>query len=182
MLRNVQTPVTADEFFQLPETNLPRELINGEILEITAPELDHQDVVGNIFVFVKGVARQRGGKAYVAPVDVYLDTLNIPQPDVLWVAPDSLCHADGNKRLIGAPDFVAEVLSPSTALKDRREKFALYERFGVREYWIVDPRDQLIEVWILREAAFVRLNVYGLEDTFESPLLGTVNVDELFAG
>jgi Uma2 family endonuclease len=98
----------------------------------------------------------------------------------MWIAPESACHPDGRKRLVGAPDLIAEVLSPSTALRDRRDKFHLYEQYGVREYWIVDPRDQLVEVWVRRGRHFVRVNVYSNADVYESPLLGNVAVNEFF--
>ena len=180
MAEQIKTRMTAAEFLQLPETNLPVQLLNGEVIEMNAPTLPHQDVVGNIFVLFKLKARERGGKAYVAPVDVYFDELNIPQPDVIWLAPDSQCQAFGTERLVGAPDLIAEVLSPSTAHVDRKSKFRLYEKHGVREYWMVEPRDQLVEVWQHQEGRFVLLDVYGVGETFVSSLLGTVEVALIF--
>lgn len=182
MTQSTTTRMTAAEFFELPESNLPTELIDGEITQLTAPELDHQDVVGDIFVRFKAAAKERGGKAYIAPVDVYFDDANVPQPDVIWLSPESRCQPLGTKRLSGPPDLIAEVLSPSTALQDKRGKFRLYERFGVQEYWIVDPRDQLIEVWQHREGRFVLLDVYGASETFTSALIGEVRCSDIFAG
>jgi len=98
MADQVKTTMTAEEFFELPETNLPRQLLNGELVEATVPELDHQDVVGNIFVLFKQIVKTLGGKAYVAPVDVYFDPLNIPQPDVLWVAPRQQMSIGGHEK------------------------------------------------------------------------------------
>jgi Uma2 family endonuclease len=180
MAEPVKVRMTAAEFLSLPETNLPRQLLNGEVVELTAPELDHQDVAGNIFVLFRQVAKTIGGKAYVAPVDVYLDELNIPQPDVLWIAPDSKCQAEGTKRLNGAPDLIAEVLSPSTAREDKRVKFRLYEKYGVREYWIVDPRDQLVEVWHHNDRHYDLLDAYGIGETFTSALIGAVETNAIF--
>jgi Uma2 family endonuclease len=182
MADQVKTYMTAQEFLELPETNLPVQLLNGEVVAMTAPELDHQDVVGNIFVLFKQIAKTLGGKAYVAPVDVYFDELNVPQPDVVWVAPDSKCQAEGTKRLKGAPDLIAEVLSPSTARLDKRVKFRLYEKYGVREHWIVDPRDQLIEVWQHKGGHFVLLDAYGRDETFNSALIGAVETNAIFVG
>ena len=176
-----RTRMTAAEFLALPETNLPLQLLDGEVIEMAAPELDHQDAVGNIFVLCKGAEKIYGGKAYVAPVDVYFDELNIPQPDVIWLAPGSLCKPVGTKQLSGPPDLIAEVLSPSTARDDKRYKFHLYQRYGVREYWLVDPRDQLIEVWQLQDGRFVRLDVFGVNETFLSALIGEVNTNAIFA-
>jgi Uma2 family endonuclease len=183
MVDHTQIRMTADEFLALPETNLQRQLINGEVIEaMTGPELEHQDVVGDIFVLLKQAVKILGGKAYVAPVDVYFDESNITQPDVFWLAPDSNCEAEGSRRLRGAPDLIAEVLSPSTARYDRREKFHLYQKYGVREYWLVDPRDRLIEVWQQKDGAFVRLDVYGVGETFTSALIGNVETNTIFVG
>src|SRR5690349_10514848 len=88
MAEQIKARMTAKEFLQLPESNLPLQLLDGEVIEMNAPTLPHQDVVGNIFVLFKLKAKELGGKAYVAPVDVYFDELNIPQPDVMWLAPD----------------------------------------------------------------------------------------------
>src|SRR5262245_37337173 len=115
--------MTAAEFLALPETNLPVQLLDGEVIQLTAPELDHQDVVGNVFVLFKQITKTLGGKAYVAPVDVVFDDHNVPQPDVMWLAPDSQCKSVGTKRLKGPPDLIVEVLSPSTSRDDKRYKF-----------------------------------------------------------
>jgi Uma2 family endonuclease len=181
MAEQIKTRMTATEFLQLPETNLPLQLLDGEVVtEMNAPELPHQDVVGNVFVLFKLKARELGGKAYVAPVDVYFDELNIPQPDVIWLASDTRCEMVGTQRLSGAPDLIAEVLSPSTAAIDRKKKFRLYEKYGVREYWIVEPRDQLVEVWQQHVNHFVLLDAYASSESFTSSLIGEVKVGALF--
>ena len=184
MAEQINKRMTAGEFLQLPETNLPVQLLDGRIIRFDTSELTqltHQDTLGNTAVLFKLKAKELGGKAYVAPVDVYFDELNIPQPDVIWLAPDTKCQMDGEKRLSGAPDLIAEVLSPGTARTDRKSKFRLYEKYGVREYWLVDPRDQLVEVWQHQDGRFVLLDVYGVGETFTSVLLGAIGVLTLFA-
>ncbi len=181
MAEQIKTRMTATEFVQLPETNLPVQLLDGEVIEMGAPELPHQDIVLNAGIFLRQQAKELGGKAYVAPVDVYFDELNMPQPDVLWLAPDTKCEMVGTQRLSGAPDLIVEVLSPSTAAMDRKKKFRLYEKYGVREYWIIDPRDQLVEVWQHHDGRFVLLDVYEVGETFTSALIGSVETAILFA-
>lgn len=176
-----QTRVTADEFFQLPESNQFIELIDGEIMMSPSPVPDHQDVIGNGFMLLKQAARERGGRVFVSPLDVHLDESNVPQPDIIYLAPDSRCVV-AEKRLVGAPDLLVEVLSPGSIKRDRSEKFLLYERHGVREYWIIDPRDQLVEAWQLREGRFSLLGAFVVGETFESPLVGTIEVTRLFEG
>ena len=174
-----RTRVTADEFFELPETNQFMELIDGEIIMSPSPVPDHQDVIGNGVILLKQHAKERGGRVFISPLDVKFDEVNVPQPDIIYLAPDSRCVIE-EKRLVGAPDLLVEVLSPGSIKRDRSDKFLLYERYGVREYWIIDPRDQLVEVWQLKDGRYSLLGVFSPEETFVSPLVGEVEVSTLF--
>jgi Uma2 family endonuclease len=163
----IQTRMTAKEFLALPESNQPVELIHGEVIMSPTPTPSHQRVVGDVFFFVKQMAKAHGGQAFVAPLDVYLDEENVVQPDVLWIAPDSRCTV-GDSCLNGAPDLVIEVLSPSTARRDKTVKFRLYEKHGVREYWMVDPAAQYVEVWQAEAGKFAQKGVYGPGEKFNT--------------
>ena len=161
------TRMTAREFDALPETLTPIEFIHGVVVyphwsETTmspAPTPDHQDIVLNLGTLLKAYANANGGKVYVAPLDVYLSASVRVQPDVMWLAADSACQRT-DTALHGAPDLVVEVLSPGTARRDRTEKFDLYELNGVREYWLVDPRDRLVEVYTRDADGFRRVGAY----------------------
>ncbi len=171
--------MTADTFFKLPETNLPTELIDGVLLEMPSPNVEHQRLLRRFARAVEDIIPE--GEVFVAPLDVYLDDLNVVQPDVFWVSLKNPRCVILEQHVRGAPDLVIEILSPGTARKDRKTKFHLYQRHGVREYWLVHPGDQLIEVWQLVGERFQRVDVYGVGDTLTSPLLGTMPVDPLFA-
>ena len=175
----VQTKMTADEFLRLPETSQRTELIDGEII-VTAPELDHQDILLNTAFALKNLVPD--GKVRVSPVDVYLDDFNLVQPDVLWASAESKCVPFGKKYMRGAPELVVEVLSPSTALRDKGVKFRLYEAHGVHEYWIIDPAAQYVEVWQRSGEKFERHGVFGAGESFVSAALGqkAVEVSEIF--
>jgi Uma2 family endonuclease len=153
--------------------------MDGEVITMPSPIPAHQEAIVRLVLLISQLTVQLGGKVYVAPLDVYLDALNVVQPDVIWVAPDSQCQI-GEKRLIGAPDLIAEVLSPGTALHDKRHKFRLYERFGVREYWIVDPLEKLVEVWVQTDKRFSLIDVYGQGESFVSSLLGNVEMNTIW--
>ncbi len=122
------------------------------------------------------------GEVFISPFEVYLDEYNIPQPDLVWVAADSACQIT-EMRLIGAPDLVIGILSPSTAKRDKTDKFKLYEKHGSREYWIIDPEYSQIEVWKRGANGFERQGVYGVGDAFESAALGgkAVDISSIFA-
>ncbi len=181
MAEQTRIRMTAAEFFELPESNSPIELLNGELIVSPTPIPAHQDCVLDTATCLKQISRTLGGKVYVAPLEIYFDDDNVPQPDVMWIAATNL-HVIGEKRLEGAPDLIVEVLSPSTAKADKETKFHLYEKYMVREYWILDPVYQLIEVWPLINGKFVRQGAYGSGDTFQSAVLSgqTIEVSMIF--
>lgn len=167
--------VSAAEFEELTADDERRfELIQGEVIEMPPPVVPHQNVVLNTAFVLKPIIPN--GRIFISPIEVYLDEHNISQPDLVWVAENSICKIE-HKRLVGAPDLVVEVLSPGTAKRDKTTKFSLYEKHGTREYWMIDPETSLIEVWKRGANGFERQGVYGVGDTFESAALGGKVVD-----
>ncbi len=179
------TRISADEYYQLPEyvTNDLIELIEGEVVIGVPPNTKHQSAVGETFFIFMTCAKTLGGKAFTAPIEVYLDAYNSYEPDVLYLAPDTKCVIK-EQRLVGAPDLVVEVLSRSTAKNDRESKFRAYEKFGVREYWIIDPVNAYLDVYILEGTGFVKMGTFVAGDTFASTVLNNyvVDVSSIFAG
>jgi Uma2 family endonuclease len=170
--------MTASEFLQLPVSNLPHELINGEEVMAPAPTGNHQRVLLEAAILLKRLVPN--GEVLIAPVDVYLDDLDIVQPDIVWVAEGSHCTWVEDKHLRGAPDLVVEIFSPGSLRRDRKDKFRLYEKFGVREYWMIDADEKLLEIWQPQEGRFVLVDVFGPGDPCVSPLLGEVDVRAVF--
>lgn len=177
---SIQTKITAAEYFQLPETNLPIELIEGEIIRMPSPIPEHQDVLLNTAILVRQKAKTVGGRVFVAPLDVHLDDGNVVQPDLLWVAENSHCIVT-DKHLVGAPDLIVEILSPGSIRHDRKIKFRLYEKHGVREYWMVDLTEKLLEVWQLIDDKFHLIDIYAEEETISASLLGEIVIKEIFS-
>lgn len=127
------------------------ELVNGELVQKSSPNPYHQIVSGNIyFAFRQFVSQNNLGKIISAPIDVFLDEHNLLQPDVLFISTEksNLVTIDG---IMGAPNLVVEIISPSTMKRDRGAKMRIYERYGVDEYWIVDIRTRSVEVYANRE-------------------------------
>lgn len=173
--------MTAQEFFELPETNTPTELIEGELILSPSPIPVHQRIIGLIYLLLTKLIPN--GEVFFAPIDVYFDEDNIPQPDVVWVSENGNCTI-GEKRLISAPDLIVEVFSHGTVRTDKKKKFRLYQKYGVREYWMVDPVEQYIEVWQHDGERFILIDVFDSDDTFASPVLNgqEVEVKAIFGG
>jgi Uma2 family endonuclease len=177
--------MTAEEFSQLPETSQPMELIHGEVIVSPTPKDPHQDATGAVYAWFLYVVKPTipSGQPKIAPLDVYLDDENVVQPDVFWIhGADSKCKLGEDGYWHGAPDLIVEVLSPGTRKHDRKIKFELYERQGVREYWMIDPVDTLVEVFTWVDGRYQLLGVYDIGETFTSPLLGlNVELKTIFA-
>jgi Uma2 family endonuclease len=160
---------TAAQFLRLDETPLPCELIGGEIFMSPAPGLTHQIILSNLNDFIKEYARKNGGVALFSPVDVFLDEHNVLQPDLLYISKKNLGIIT-ERGLQGAPDLIVEVISPSNSFKDRNQKRKLYQRFGVREYWIVDPGNKTLEIYDFQDEDTPALYL-AEEGIVTSPLL-----------
>ena len=131
---------TLEDYYALPEERRV-ELIDGVFYDMTSPRFIHQDIIGIFHITIYNYIRKNKGpcKVAISPVDVQLDCDNrtMVQPDIIII-----CDRDKIKGfgVYGAPDFVLEVLSPSTRKKDMTLKLCKYEQAGVREYWILDPK------------------------------------------
>ena len=136
------------------------ELIDGEAYNMTpAPTTRHQNIVYNISFILKSKLPNKSCRPFVAPTDVVLSEHDVVQPDVFVVC-DEKKIAEAN--IQGAPDLIVEVLSPVTALKDKREKKNLYEKYGVKEYIIVDPAAQYVERFLLEEGSvYEKSEIFG---------------------
>jgi Uma2 family endonuclease len=164
-----KTRMTADEFFQLPETNQPTELIDGVLIMSPSPVYRHQFSSGRIYAL--SLTLIPNGVLLYAPMDVHFDEINVAQPDILWIADGSRCVIE-DQHLYGPPDLIVEIFSPGTAKPDKKDKYELYQRFGVREYWMVDPVGQYVEVCVWKDGKFEQQGIYGADDSFVSPVLG----------
>ena len=146
------------------------ELIDGEaFLMAPAPLIEHQEVAGDVYHQLRNQLDGKPCRPYIAPVDVRLPRKDeadaaidtIVQPDVLVVCDPSKIDRRGVR---GAPDWLLEVLSPSTAAHDQIAKRRTYERAGVREYWLVHPSDRTLTVYVLDNGQYGRPEIYELKD------------------
>ncbi|WP_425396643.1 Uma2 family endonuclease [Aeoliella sp.] len=145
-------PYTAEDYLSLPEGERV-ELIRGRLVMMSpAPRARHQFIGVKLAVVLDAIATEHRGIALASPIDVQLDEKTVLQPDVVYVRHDKVNLIQD--RIHGAPDLLVEILSPSTASRDRVTKLELYAKAGVREYWIVDPDSHVIEFHTLDGASY----------------------------
>ena len=132
------------------------ELINGEIVRKQSPTVEHQRISRRIERVLDNYAEgTQSGEMFHAPLDVVLDDNNSYHPDIFFIKKERLFIIDKKEQVVvGSPDLVIEILSKSTAVYDKGVKRETYERNGVREYWLVDPRNKSVEVYGLVEQRY----------------------------
>lgn len=165
-----KVPFTFADYLALPDDGKRYQVIEGELVEMNAPALRHQRILGELFVLLHGhVQRGPGGLLLFAPFDVVLDDTNVFQPDLLYVAPE---HTDRvtDRRGIGPPDLVVEVLSEGSRGHDRIRKMRVYARRGVAWYWILDPDAQALEEFRLEGGRFRQITIADRGDVFQPGL------------
>jgi len=169
-------PLTVEDYRQLPETGPRYQLIEGDLYMAPAPNRYHQDISLNITVMLANfLAKHRSGKLYEAPFDVYFDEFNAYQPDIIFVSKKNLeILTDAGAE--GAPDFIVEILSPKTALLDKKHKRKVFARSGVKELWFVDPETRQVDIYFLQKDAEHPAATYSDKDTFTSPHFPGLNI------
>jgi Uma2 family endonuclease len=177
-----RTKLTVGDYMNTPD-EVRYQLIDGELVLAPSPNDKHQVVSLQLATALNQFVRQfRLGSVRCAPFDVVFPDHEVFQPDILFVSNerrDIITEAN----IQGAPDLVVEILSPSTARYDRGHKQDIYAREGVREYWIVNPATETVEVLTARNGVWRLVATFGFDDKLVSSLLPGLSVDlrEVFA-
>jgi Uma2 family endonuclease len=180
---NPHIKFTYEDYCLMPEDRR-YELIGGDFFIVPSPSVIHQRVAANLEAILRAFVKEKDlGEVLYAPLDVVLSSHDVVQPDIMFIS-QSRAHLVTDANIQGAPDLVVEILSSSTAEKDRTLKKKLYARHGVRELWLVNTGAQFIEVFSLEEEeenlprAFCRSSRQPLI----SPVLPglAINLDEVF--
>jgi len=154
------------------------ELINGILVKRAAPSIRHQKAVTTLVSKLHTFVREKElGSVFTAPIDVFFDDHNGYQPDICFVSKDRSFLLDNDDFINGPPDLVVEVLSPGTFKNDRVAKMAVYERFAVKEYWIVDPHYHTVEIFIMRDNALILQETLETEGEAASVLLEGFSIE-----
>lgn len=162
---------TIEEFWSLPESVLPAEYVNGEIVMAPTPTVRHQRVSRNIFrALDPHVVQNSLGELFFAPLDVILPTGEVVQPDIFLLTAKQAERALAESRIHDTPVFAVEILSPGTTSHDTITKRELYEKNGVGEYWIVNAKTRGIAQLVLRKKRYV-VKELGEADAIKSSVL-----------
>ena len=181
------TRLTYDDFLLFPDDGLRHELIDGEHYVTPSPNTRHQELVGRLYLEIGLFLRQNPGmgRIFMAPFDVLFTKWDVVEPDLLFIAGDQIDILT-DKNVQGAPALVVEILSRGTRKKDEEIKRRLFERSGVREYWIVDPERDRVSIFARQEdGSFPRVAELSREhsDVLTTKLMPglTIPLIELFA-
>lgn len=160
------------------------EVIDGQIISMSpAPTPKHQHVQRELLIEFGTYLRGKECSVFGSPIDVCLFANQTTPNEKIkdWVQPDIVVICDRNKinpqNIVGAPDLVIEILSPSTARNDRVIKFNNYQKAGVREYWIVDPSNEYVEVFLLQNNRFISSGFYTKEDSIKVNIFEDLSIE-----
>ncbi len=164
---------TYEDYLLFPEDGRRHELIDGEHFMTPAPSTRHQKISANLLYFIKDhLRRTKEGEVFYAPTDVVLSEQDVVEPDLLFVS-TARASIITDKNIQGAPDLVVEIISETSRKTDKTIKRKLYEGYGVREYWIVDPELETVDIHRLTDRRYVLAAALTLEadHVLETPLL-----------
>jgi Uma2 family endonuclease len=161
-----------------------RELDDNTFFEMPSPTLQHQRIVLRLAYFLSQWSLQNGGEVFLSPVDLVVSPKRVFIPDLCFYGREKMATGEVErdpKRLRVAPDLVVEILLPSTASRDRVLKFRRYAEFGVHFYWIIDPRDRILQAFELDNGRYRDEAVLGERDSFSPALFPglTLQIAEL---
>lgn len=146
--------ITFDQIVKMPE--FPEspifEIFHGELFVAPSPNIKHQRISGNLYFLLRNHVRSNMGEVFLAPTDVKLSDENLVVPDIFFISKER-ASIIGEKYIDGAPDLVIEILSTNTQ-HDLIYKKQIYEEFRVKEYWIVDPENEIILQYLLEDQTY----------------------------
>ncbi|MBI3491252.1 MAG: Uma2 family endonuclease [Acidobacteria bacterium] len=170
-MKAIDSRVTFAELQQWPDDGRRYELYDGEVIVVPTPFPRHQRVALHIGGILVAYERAHGGLVFDNPIDIVFSEHNVVQPDVVYFREERRHVIDMMSATRAAPDLAVEVLSRSTEMRDRGRKMQLLARFGVPEYWIVDPVNNFLEIYVLSGSAYELAGSYGADENVSSPTL-----------
>ena len=176
-----KTRYTYEDYLNTPEGER-YELLDGELVLVASPNEEHQFAsVKLVSLMYPYVASRDLGWVFHAPFDIVFSDKEVVQPDLMFISKERE-HIRSAANVRGAPDMVVEILSPSSSRRDWKYKRGLYAKYGVKEYWIVDPVNRIVSAMLLRDGVLEIAGAYVEGDTLSSVALEgfEVGVSEIF--
>ena len=166
-----------EDYLRLPNDGRRYEVIAGVLYVANAPSFDHQYTVYQLARYLGAFAEARNlGIVIGAPFEVHLSETSRPvQPDVLFLSNEQK-PSPGAQKFEGAPTLIVEVISPSSIRLDRHTKFDVYERAGVTEYWLADPKTRAVEVYILSNGEYALFGQFTGDEVIRSQVLDELTI------
>ncbi len=170
--------LTYDDYLTFPDNDgIRKEIIEGELFMSPAPSIKHQLILKRLSQLIDQYVQKNGlGEVLLAPCDVIFSNINVMQPDILFISRQNY-EIITALNIQGTPDLLIEILSPSTIENDRIFKKLVYEKFGVKEYWLVDPEQETIEGWTLKQGRFQLFQKAQKTEIFASKLIQGLELD-----
>ena len=163
--------ITYNEVASWPDDGRRYELYDGEVSEVPAPLPRHQLAMLELLYRLRDYVVTHAGLVIASPIDIVFDDTNVLQPDIVVFTAARRHHVQLDQVIKAPPDVAVEVVSPSTAANDRGRKLRMFERFGVAEYWMLDPAAELIEMRRLTGGRYAAPLVFGRSTHAESSVL-----------
>ncbi len=149
-----------EDLLEFPDDGKRYEIINGELFMSPSPLIWHQRTSMNLSLLIGNFLNDHSlGKIFAAPCDVLLSEKDVVQPDIVVVLKNNI-NIITKENIKGVPDFLIEILSPTNRMYDVKKKRTLYEQYGVKEYWLVDPELETIQKLILHEDRYIDEGTY----------------------
>lgn len=171
---------TYDDYMATPD-GVRVEIIDGEIYNMTPPSRIHQELSMELSGELRNYLKEKECRVYAAPFGVFLGDEEQDIRERHCVEPDISVICDKNKLIdhgcLGSPDFIIEIISPSTKSHDYIRKLNLYNRYGVKEYWIVNPQNETVLTYVLVNDSFDAPTAYTFKDIVKSAVLESFEFD-----
>lgn len=170
-MAGIEVKYTYQDLRSTPDDGKRYELFEGDLIVSPSPTPQHQIVISNLFSILDSfVRKQELGRVLTAPCDVFYGVDTVVEPDLLYISTERLPSMIKENYIEGSPDLVVEVTSPGTEERDRGFKFKLYADKGVKEYWLADYQNQILQIYQLTRTGFSLAGEFKNDDEANSPL------------
>ena len=173
--------MTYNQYLELPDDGSRYEIIEGQLHLMTSSLGVRHQSISRRFTIAFDFSCKQNGVFWAAPIDVILSDENVRHPDFVFIKNENL-HIVTERGIEGVPDLIGEILSPTSVKYDRKGKFETYQKFGVHEYWIIDPQNEILEQFQFQNGHYVLKKVYERSETVTSEQIQCIQIslDKIF--